>query len=176
MSKIKIKSEYPFEITVLPEDDGGGYLIAFPDLPGCMSDGETIEQAIQNGQDAVSCWLEVAEERGQDIPKPGGSHSGQFVQRLPKSLHTRLAALAKAENTSLNQLSATFIAEGIGRLIVSQSATIFKKITLKAGEHMPFSTSATTVKAKMKKTKGKMKFTVKKQGSKKTPTKTKSAG
>jgi len=40
-----------------------------------MSDGETIEEAIENGQDAAWCWLEVARERGQEIPKPGGSHS-----------------------------------------------------------------------------------------------------
>jgi HicB_like antitoxin of bacterial toxin-antitoxin system len=44
---------YRFTITPLPEDEGGGYPIEFPDLPGCMSDGETIEEAIANGIDAM---------------------------------------------------------------------------------------------------------------------------
>lgn len=124
MKKINKKSKYPFEITILPEDDGGGFLITFPDLPGCMADGETIEQAIENGQDAVFCWLAVAKERGQDVPEPGRSHSGQYVQRLPKSLHAKLAAMSKAENTSINQLAATLIAEGIGRLSASPAEKV----------------------------------------------------
>jgi antitoxin HicB len=41
----------------LTEDEGGGYLVEFPDLPGCMSDGETIEEAIANGEDAKCCWI-----------------------------------------------------------------------------------------------------------------------
>ena len=52
--------DYPFTIRHLSKEDGGGYLIEFPDLPGCMSDGETIEEAIANGQDAVSCWIKAA--------------------------------------------------------------------------------------------------------------------
>lgn len=121
MNKTKQKMEYPFEITKLPDDDGGGYLITFSDLPGCMSDGSTIEQAIQNGQDAVYCWLEVAKERGQEIPKPGKSYSGQYLQRLPKALHARLAATANAEGVSMNKLAATYIAEGIGRMAYENS-------------------------------------------------------
>ena len=38
--------DYSFEIRPLSEEDGGGFLITFPDLPGCMSDGETPEEAI----------------------------------------------------------------------------------------------------------------------------------
>ena len=40
--------KYPFEIRQLSEEEGGGYLISFPDLPGCISDGETIEEAIES--------------------------------------------------------------------------------------------------------------------------------
>jgi WD40 repeat protein len=52
----------------LPEDEGGGYLIEFPDLPGCMSDGETIEEATTNGLDACA----VGSRRGgpRDIRSP----------------------------------------------------------------------------------------------------------
>jgi antitoxin HicB len=56
----KVKSiipPYPFEIYAhivrpLTKDEGGGFLITFPDLPGCMSDGETMEEAKENGCDA----------------------------------------------------------------------------------------------------------------------------
>lgn len=46
-------SQYPFEIRPLGEEDGGGYLISFPDFLECISDGETPEEAIQNGMDAL---------------------------------------------------------------------------------------------------------------------------
>lgn len=62
---------YPFLISILPAEEGGGYLIEFPDLPRCMSDGETIEETIENGRDAVACWIETAKRYGDKIPKPG---------------------------------------------------------------------------------------------------------
>lgn len=55
----------------LSEEDGGGYFIEFPDLPGCMSDGRTIDEAIENGKDAIKAWLETAKDINCDIPKPG---------------------------------------------------------------------------------------------------------
>ena len=61
MSNLKI-SEYPFTIRHLSDEDGGGYLIEFPDLPGCMSDGETIDEAIENGQAAIYAWVEAAKK------------------------------------------------------------------------------------------------------------------
>ena len=41
-----------------------------PDLPGCMSDGETPEEALANVQDAIAAWLEAAKDLGHKIPKP----------------------------------------------------------------------------------------------------------
>ena len=49
-----IALEYPFITSVLPEAEGSGYLIEYPDLPGCMSDGETIQEAVENGRAAVA--------------------------------------------------------------------------------------------------------------------------
>ncbi|MDD2770535.1 MAG: type II toxin-antitoxin system HicB family antitoxin, partial [Methylococcus sp.] len=53
---------YPFEsyahvVSPLPEADGGGYLITFPDLPGCMADGDTEAEAIEHGRDAFASWV-----------------------------------------------------------------------------------------------------------------------
>lgn len=64
------KLKYPFSIRILTDDDGGGYLIEFPDLPGCISDGDTIDEAIANGRDAISCWIETAKQYGDEIPTP----------------------------------------------------------------------------------------------------------
>lgn len=63
-------TEYSFSIQPLSSENGGGYVIEFPDFPGCMSDGKTIEEAIQNGQDAVACWIAAVKESGRAIPKP----------------------------------------------------------------------------------------------------------
>ena len=63
--------EYPFQLRQLTEAEGGGWLITFPDLPGCMSDGETPEEAVANGEDAVVAWLQAVRETGREIPAPG---------------------------------------------------------------------------------------------------------
>ena len=53
----KLILSYPFTIRPLTEEEGRGYIIEYPDLPGCMSDGETPEEAIRNGADAVKAYL-----------------------------------------------------------------------------------------------------------------------
>jgi antitoxin HicB len=64
------KLEYPVLIEPLSAEDGGGFLATVPDLPGCMSDGETPEEAILNVQDAIVGWIETAREMGRPIPRP----------------------------------------------------------------------------------------------------------
>ncbi len=110
-------SQYPFEIMPLSEEDGGGYLISFPDFSECISDGDTIEEAIQNGFDALEETIAALEEMGYPVPLPGsgGGHSGKFIQRVPKSLHARLATRAKQEGISMNSLVITFLAESLGK-------------------------------------------------------------
>ncbi len=112
---------YPFDVRPLPLDEGGGYLITFPDLPGCISDGETPEEAIKNGLDAVKSWLATAREFKDPISKPGASNSGKFVARVPKSLHTRLIARAKQEGVSMNALITAYLAEALGKREVKKS-------------------------------------------------------
>lgn len=61
---------YPVVIEPLSEEDGGGFVALVPDLPGCMSDGETPEEAIANVQDAIAAWMEAAQDHGRTIPAP----------------------------------------------------------------------------------------------------------
>jgi antitoxin HicB len=106
--------DYPFEIRPLSKDEGGGYAITFPDLPGCRSDGATPEEAIKNGRDALQSWLAVAQEFGDKVPGPFAAVSGRFVQRVPRSLHAQLIAQAKAEGVSLNTLIVSLVSQGLG--------------------------------------------------------------
>lgn len=107
--------DYPFEIRPLSEEEGGGFLITFPDLPGCMSDGETPAEAIAHGQDAFACWMTAQADAGREAPRPSESASGRFVTRLPRGLHARLIARAKQEGVSMNAFVTALIAEGLGR-------------------------------------------------------------
>jgi len=109
--------KYPFEIRPLGEEDGGGFLISFPDIPGCVSDGETEEEAIVNGRQALAASLSALKAEGFPVPKPnsGGIASGKFVTRVPKTVHAQLSARAKSEGVSLNALVLAFIADGLGR-------------------------------------------------------------
>ena len=78
MSEITIPhvdAPHPFEayahvVEPLSASDGDGFLITFPDLPGCMSDGETIEETISNGRDAFSAWMSARIHQGKPIPTP----------------------------------------------------------------------------------------------------------
>jgi antitoxin HicB len=125
VKKIKpVTPPYPFEayshiIAPLSADDGGGYMITFPDLPGCMSDGETLEESLINGQDAFNSWIAAQVNMGRQIPVPTHYDEGgkpvKFVQRLPRSLHASLQARARAEGVSINTLVLVLIAEGLGR-------------------------------------------------------------
>lgn len=61
---------YPVRLRRLREDEGTGWLAEVPDLPGCMSDGPTADEAIGNVQGAILSWIEAAEELGRPVPPP----------------------------------------------------------------------------------------------------------
>jgi antitoxin HicB len=113
IDKALIRS-YPFTIRPLSEEDGGGFAIEYPDLPGCISDGETPEEAFESGSDAVKAYLLNCVKHGDPVPKPSAA-SGQWRQRVPRSLHSRLVAKAREEGVSLNTLVTAMIAEGLGK-------------------------------------------------------------
>ena len=95
----------PYRMELVPDTEEGGFVVSFPDLPGCLSSGETIEQAFKNAADAKRAWLEAALEDGIAIPEPDAleDYSGQFKLRIPKSLHRSLAEHSKREGISMNQ-------------------------------------------------------------------------
>ena len=62
--------DYPVIIEPLPAGEGGGFAAIVPDLPGCMSNGDTPEQALFNVKDAIACWTDADRARGRDVPRP----------------------------------------------------------------------------------------------------------
>src|ERR1700679_3816223 len=88
---------YQFTVRPLSKEEGGGFLVEYPDIPGCMSDGETIEEAIANGREALGDCIAVFKETGREIPKPGAVEPAQWRQRLPRSLYMKLTAQAETE-------------------------------------------------------------------------------
>jgi len=116
MSKL---ADYPFEIRPLSTEEGGGFLISYPDFSECLSDGETVEEALKNGKEALKATIAALKAKALPIPAPksGNLASGKFVARVPKTVHAQLATRAKAEGVSLNTLVLTFIAQGLIRVM-----------------------------------------------------------
>ena len=99
--------ELPYKMELIPDTEEGGYVVSFPELPGCLTCADTIESAILQAEDAKKAWLEAALEERLPIPEPQAteSYSGQFQLQIPKSLHQQLALHAKQEGISMNQYS-----------------------------------------------------------------------
>jgi antitoxin HicB len=109
-----LKRQYRFNVIADPD---GGYVIEYPDLPGCMTQVEEVGEVSGAAREIFELWIEAALESAFAIPEPTypEEYSGKFVLRLPKSLHRRLAERAEADGVSLNQMALSLIAEGLGR-------------------------------------------------------------
>lgn len=108
--------QYPYELKMLTEEEGGGFFIRYTDLPGCMSDGETADEAIKMGEDARQCWIESRLEQGKSIPLPfsaSNKYNGRITVRAPKSLHRELIEKAENEGISLNQYLVYLLSKGV---------------------------------------------------------------
>ena len=106
MKTIEEYMRLPYRLEIVPDPYEGGFAARYPELPGCVTVGETLEEAAANALDAKRAWLEAAIEDGIYIAEPNdkrNAYSGQFKLRIPKSLHRSLAEDAKQEGISMNQ-------------------------------------------------------------------------
>ena len=109
MNNLEYYMNLPYRMEIIPDTAEGGYTVSFPDLPGCLTCADTLEEAVSNAADAKRSWLAAALEEGLMIFDPTkensrlSNFSGQFKLRLPKSLHRDLADHAKEEGVSMNQ-------------------------------------------------------------------------
>ncbi len=102
--------DYP--ITLYPEE-AGGFTVEIKDLPGCLSQGETVEEAYEMIAEARELWIESCYEDEVPIPLPHtmATYSGKTMLRMPTYLHERLARSAKREGVSLNQYLVSVLSE-----------------------------------------------------------------
>lgn len=63
---------YKYERIIYWSNEDQAFLVEMPELPGCMADGPTPAEALENAEVVISEWLDVARERGQEIPEPKG--------------------------------------------------------------------------------------------------------
>lgn len=99
----------PYKLEIIPDTDENGFVASYPELPGCITCGETLDEVVSNALDAKRAWLLAAMEEGIEIAVPEAftesvdSYSGQFKLRIPKSLHKTLAEDSRKEGVSMNQ-------------------------------------------------------------------------
>ena len=105
MKTIEEYMKLPYKMELVEDTVEGGYIASYPELNGCITCADTMEEALKLALDAKRTWLEAAIEEGYPIPEPAASdaYSGQFKFRMPKSLHRQLSEHAKLEGISMNQ-------------------------------------------------------------------------
>ena len=105
----------PYRIEIIREQEEGGYVLHCPELPGCITCGETVQEGLEMLEDAKKCWFTACLEDGAAIPEPARleDYSGQFKLRLPKALHKQLAQRSSEEGVSMNQYCVYLLSKGL---------------------------------------------------------------
>lgn len=113
-----------YPITLYPDLEGG-YVAEIKDLQGCITQGETAEEALEMIEDARQLWLRTAQKHGDLIPLPSTDtqYSGKTMLRMPRSLHQALAEGAQREDVSLNQYLVSLLSQAITRRTLKHEVT-----------------------------------------------------
>ena len=105
----------PYRIEIVEDKEEGGFALHCPELNGCMTCADSIEEGLKLLNDAKKEWFSACLEDGISIPEPitDENYSGQFKLRLPKSLHRLLAQKSNEEGVSMNQYCVYLLSKGI---------------------------------------------------------------
>jgi antitoxin HicB len=100
------------------QDDEGDYIIEVQELRGCVADGKTPNEAVENLREAMKAWLGSRVEAGLEVPEPRAEedYSGKILVRMAKYLHQRLADQSAREGVSLNQHIVMLLADASARV------------------------------------------------------------
>jgi predicted RNase H-like HicB family nuclease len=63
---------HKYELLIYWSQEDSAFVVEVPELPGCMSDGATYAEAVNNAQVAINEWIETAKDLGRDIPQAKG--------------------------------------------------------------------------------------------------------
>jgi len=123
---IEYYKRLPYTRELIPEPEGG-WFVRVKELPGCMSQGDTPEEAMEMINEAMELWLETALDHGMTIPEPrmDEEYSGKFVARLPKSLHRKCVERADEDEVSLNQWVVAALSEAVGLVMSKPSVSAY---------------------------------------------------
>jgi len=103
--------EYTLVIRECPVDDGGGFRATFIELPGCVGDGATREEALKNAEEAKACWISAA--KAYDIDMASDRYSGRLLLRMPKEMHRDISLLARSRDVSINSLITDMVSDSL---------------------------------------------------------------
>ena len=105
-----------YKIEVIEDKEEGGYVLSCPELRGCITCADTIQEGFEMLEDAKKCWFVACIEDNIPIPEPStaNDYSGQFKLRMPKSLHKTLADRSRQEGISMNQYCLYLLSSGAG--------------------------------------------------------------
>src|SRR6266498_5236997 len=118
----------PYTRELIPEPNGI-WFVRIKELPNCMSQGNSPEEALRNINDAMRGWIQVELEDSEEIPEPKQEeeYSGNFRLRVPKRLHRKLVEVANREGVSLNTICIHFLSEAVGVQAVKTPAKMMYK-------------------------------------------------
>ena len=113
MKRSKKEDVLGYEIKIIPDRESGYFAVRFPDFPGIVTGGHSLEQAIRNGNEALEVTIDTMKRHKLSLPKPKTRFSGQFNVRVPRDLHRELVRKAEEEGVSLNALVTYLLSRSI---------------------------------------------------------------
>jgi len=121
-----LEMQYRFDVIA---DVEGGWVIEYPDLPGCITVADTADEIMPMAEDVRRLWITTAFEDGDEIPLPTypEEYSGKFNLRLPKSLHRKLAESAEQEGVSLNQYVVMLLSRGDAQQAIQRELSAIRE-------------------------------------------------
>lgn len=113
---------------ILTRDEDGRYAAEVLEFPGCLSSGDSAEEALANLDEAIEVWVGATLDEGAEVPPPmlHSEFSGRVTLRLLPSVHERAAILARREGVSLNRLLSNAVSYYVGYLGGAHDAAQFR--------------------------------------------------
>ncbi len=113
MKRSSEKKLLGYEIRLIPDRESGYFAVRFPDFPGIVTGGYSLEEAVKNAEEALEITMETMKKHKVPFPEPKMRFSGQFNVRVPKDLHRQLVRKAEEEGVSLNALITYLLSRSI---------------------------------------------------------------
>ncbi len=113
MKKSRQETHLGYEIRMTPDKESGYFTVRFPDFPGIVTGGYSVEEALKNAHEALDITMATMKKHKVPLPEPKMRFSGQFNVRVPRDLHRQLVRKAEEEGVSLNALVSYLLSQSI---------------------------------------------------------------